>query len=90
MSCAELVLLFASQIYHEQELLYPHAHFHLHLFHPTQLSVGKTKYLEAISIGTLSVTTVNCAAYGVKAGRKVKIHVVGVDTNELSLGGTVR
>lgn len=52
-----------------------------------KLDIGKPRYLQGIRIGTLSVTTANCAAFGVKAGRKVKVHVVAVDSS-LDLGGT--
>jgi len=51
-----------------------------------QFAIGSSAYLKSIKYGTLSLTTVDCPAMGIDAGRSVTLHIISVDSS-LSIGG---
>lgn len=58
----------------------------INTFQPLSISIGSTKFLKSLTFGTLTVTTVDCPAFGITAGRKITLHVVSVDS-PLTIGG---
>jgi hypothetical protein len=46
------------------------------------------EYVTAIKLGTIETTTVDCKWFGIKAGTRVTVHMLSVETQDLNIGGS--